>query len=118
MRKYVLRGFVACLCIASWCAVAQRVSPTTGVLRGQVVDSSEHARISRAFVLLHTSGSVDRTVKVDDQGRFSIELPAGVYDVFVSSRGFDPACRKIEVQFGKTLVYNVQLKANTIGMED
>src|SRR5258708_1790841 len=95
-----------------WLAVAVSAAgrgenATTGVLKGEIVDSYEHARISRAFVLVHGSGVDDRKAEVDNQGHFAVELPARIYDVFVSSTGFDPACRKIEVQLGKTSIYNV-----------
>jgi len=119
MRYVTLRLslFLVCLTIAAT-AIGRSETSTTGVLKGKIVDSYEHARISRAFVLTHGSVVNDQKAQVDEQGHFAIELPAGIYDVFVSSAGFDPACRKIEVQPGKTSVYNVQLRANMLGMED
>jgi hypothetical protein len=117
MRYVIFRSSLFLVCIAiAISAAGQSKSSTTGVIKGKIVDSY-HARISRAFVLVHGSGADDRKAEVDDQGRFTVELPAGIHDVFVSSNGFDPACRKIEVQPGKTSVYNVQLRANTIGFE-
>lgn len=118
MRDFSSRVVVLCFCIAVCCATSQSASPTTGILMGKVVDSYEHAPIRRTLVLMHKSGDVDRTAETDNQGRFSVEAPAGVYDVFVSSEGFDPTCRKLKVRLGKTFVYNVELKANTLGMED
>ncbi len=117
MRYVIFRSslFLVCMAIAV-SAAGQSESSMTGVIKGKIVDSY-HARISRAFVLVHAPG-LDRKADVDDQGHFAVELPVGIYDVFVSSNGFDPACRKMEVQLGKTSVYNVQLKANTMGMEE
>jgi len=47
-----------------------------------------------------------------------MELQPGVYDIFVSSPGFDPACRKLDVASGKTATYNVQLAVSRTGNEE
>jgi hypothetical protein len=34
----------------------------------------------------------------DGNGSFSVELPSGFYDVFVSAMAFSPDCRKLRIQ--------------------
>ena len=91
-------------------------NPSDGMLTGRLVDSVEHVRINRAFVLVHKHGSDadgDR-LSVDDAGSFSARLSPGFYDVFVSSQGFSPASGQIAVAAGKTVVWNAELKASEL----
>ena len=116
MRKLILAAGVLFASILG--ASSQSASSATGVLKGRVIESYEHARVGYAYVLVHRRGVLDQKVDADAQGEFKVELVPGVYDVFVSSSGFEPACRKIEIRVGKTSVYNVQLRANTLGMNE
>jgi hypothetical protein len=90
--------------------------PSNGILRGRLVDSVEHTRINRAFILVHRHGteSDGEKLPVDNNGSFSAELSPGFYDVFVSSRGFSPACGQVEVEAGKTVVWNSELKMSEL----
>jgi hypothetical protein len=80
-----------------------------GILKGRIVDNYEHAPISRAYVLVHSYTDNDVRASVDMDGKFSVALPAGYYDVFISAPGFDPACRHFEIESKKTSEYNVAL---------
>jgi carboxypeptidase family protein len=68
---------------------------------------SQGAVIPKAYLAIHWDsagldgvkdnlGTADnKTVTTDATGHFSLDLPAGVYDVFVSAAGFAPHCEKI-----------------------
>jgi hypothetical protein len=89
--------------------------------RGTVTDEAG-ASISVAVVLIHwdSSGSSvgllsnvgikeDATVRTGTDGSFSIDLPSGFYDVFVSSPAFTPVCRKIRIRDRNTVTFNARL---------
>jgi hypothetical protein len=48
----------------------------------------------------------DVVLKADFVGRFSVDLPAGFYDVFVSSSAFTPVCKKIHLRDGQTFTFD------------
>ena len=45
-------------------------------------------------------------------GHFSLELPPGVYDIFLSANGFSPHCEKISLKKNETLIYKARLKVS------
>jgi hypothetical protein len=111
---------VFCLMLAVL-AVAQGQDPSkstmqgssNGTLEGSVQDAFEHASITPAYILVHRDAR-DIRVSVNSLGRYSVELAPGFYDVFVSARGFDPACQKVRVEAGKTGAYDPALKASNL----
>jgi hypothetical protein len=84
-------------------------------IRGRIIDRSE-APIGNSFVLVHNRQAGDRSLLTDKTGIYDIELPPGIYDVFISAEGFSPACKKIEVKH-KRAKFDVVLEVNTLGME-
>jgi len=86
-------------------------------LRGKVVDS-ERAPIGNVFVLAHSRTGDGPHIRTDTAGYYEIQLPPGIYDVFVSAEGFSPACRKIEVNAHRMTRFDVTLEVNTLGYED
>ena len=90
------------------------------VLSGTVTDS-EGAAISRAHVIVHRDSSDpgqilngvgikrDITTSTDESGKFSMELPSGFYDVFVTATAFTPHAEKIRMK-GKAKAYRIKLK--------
>lgn len=80
-----------------------------GTLTGTVKDS-EGAAISNAEVIVHWDPSganylpdnismkADVTATTDKDGRFSIDLPPGFYDVFVTAMAFSPRAEKIRLR--------------------
>ena len=81
-------------------------------LKGVVKDSLD-ASISGALVFIHwdSAGSTvglrdnigvkaDLRVRTKDDGTFSVDIPPGFYDVFVTSLAFTPACRKARIKPG------------------
>jgi hypothetical protein len=54
----------------------------------------------------------DKIVTTDATGRFSLELPPGVYDVFVTAAGFSPHCEKLTIKPGEVDPYSVHLRVS------
>lgn len=91
-------------------------------LFGTVVDS-QGAAISKAYVAIHwdsvgldgvktNSGTNEnKTAVTDETGHFSLELPLGVHDIFVSAAGFAPRCSKITIGTQAGLHYKARLQA-------
>jgi|SRR5580658_1491825 hypothetical protein len=95
-------------------------------LTGSVTDS-EGAAVSRALIIIHwdSSGSEiglrtnvgtkeDAKVATNREGQFSIELPPGFYDVFVTSPSFSPNCRKIRILPARRTTFTAKLSADPI----
>lgn len=55
----------------------------------------------------------DRIASTDAMGECDIDLPPGVYDIFVTSNGLTPAAVKREVTAGTTTDVTVTLKPST-----
>ena len=88
-------------------------------LRGTVTDE-RGASISGAVIRIHwdsasmrLEGNIgtkeDVVVTSANDGSFSIDLPSGFYDVFVSNPAFTPVCRKIRIRFPNTFTFNPRL---------
>jgi hypothetical protein len=52
----------------------------------------------------------DINFRTDHGGRYSVNLPPGFYDVFISFDGFEPACQKVLVSAGKQVRFDRVLK--------
>lgn len=101
------------------------VSTRAGTLSGTVRDS-EGAVIANAHVVVHwdPSGSnylkdnigikQDIAATTDSSGHFSVELPPGFYDVFVSAMAFTPHCDKVRVKDKEPRTYEVKLKISPV----
>ena len=53
----------------------------------------------------------NKTATTDAMGHFSLDLPAGGYDVFVSAAGFAPHCEKIALTAKGNVRYQARLSA-------
>lgn len=89
------------------------------------VQDSKGGIISNAFVAMHherdehANGGAeehrqDELIRVpfDGTADFVIAVKPGVYDVYVSSFGFDPKCMKVSVEYGKDRALVFQLIEN------
>jgi hypothetical protein len=101
------------------CAVAQQSAIT-----GQVQDS-EGAAIAKARILVHwdSSGSrvgltdniglpQDVTALSDASGHFSVRVPPGFYDLFVTAQAFTPVAAKVRVKSNAPAEFDVRLHAD------
>lgn len=101
------------------------VSARAGTLSGTVRDS-EGAVISNAHVVVHwdSSGSnylkdnlgikQDIAATTDSSGHFSMELPPGFYDVFVTAIAFTPRCDKVRLKGQEARTYDPKLKVSPV----
>lgn len=97
-----------------------------GTLKGVVTDS-EGAAIRHATVRVHWDESgagvglktnvgikQDLTANTNEKGEFSLEVPPGFYDVFISANAFTPQCRKVRVRPGETASFSPKLSTDPI----
>jgi len=101
------------------------VSTRAQTLSGTVRDY-EGAVISNAYVIVHwdTSGSnylkdnlgikQDIAATTDSNGHFSVDLPLGFYDVFVTAMAFTPHCDKVRLKDKGTKTYEVKLRVSPL----
>ncbi len=86
------------------------------------INDSQGAAIANARVIVHwdSSGSAvglkdnvgirhDVVVTTDASGKYSVGVPAGFYDVFVSAIAFTPTAAKVRVKQGQQTGYNSTL---------
>jgi Carboxypeptidase regulatory-like domain len=101
------------------------ISTRAATLSGTVRDS-EGAVIANAHVVVHwdPSGSnylkdnlgikQDVAATTDSSGHFSVELPPGFYDVFVTAMAFTPHCDKVRVKDKEPRTYELKLKISPV----
>lgn len=95
-------------------------------LTGTVVDEMG-APISGALILIHwdpAGRSVglksnegiksDLRITTDGMGRFSLDMPQGFYDLFVSSMAFSPSCVKVRLLTGKSTKQQFKLRPDPL----
>lgn len=120
MSRTILSGVLILVCFLSLSADPQTV------IAGQIADS-EGAAIAGARVLIHwdSSGSTvgltdnigtkqDMIVVTDPSGNYSVGVPAGFYDVFVSAMAFTPTATKVRVKKGQRTTFNAKLQADPL----
>lgn len=100
-------------------------SAVAATFSGAVVDS-EGAVIAGAHVVIHwdPSGSnylkdnpgikQDMILTTDANGSFSLDLPPGFYDVFVSSISFSPYCEKVRIKGDTSQRFKAKLKLSPV----
>jgi hypothetical protein len=104
--------FVVLILFSPWLASAQ----TTGTLRGQVTDPSA-ASIPNATVQVSGSG-VNRNTKTDAQGRFTIAVPPGTYQVQATASGFVTFSKtNVSVSAGQASALDISLQIAAAAQE-
>ncbi len=99
---------------------------TRSVIAGRVTDSAG-AAIAKARVLIHWDSSGSRVgvtdnlgtkqdviVLSDANGAYSMNVPEGFYDVFVSAPMFTPAAAKVIAKQGQRATLNVKLRVDPL----
>ena len=96
------------------------LSVQAATVSGTVTDDNGGA-IPKAYVIIrwdpvgldgvkdNIGTTEDKTATTDVSGHFSIEVPAGVYDIFVSAAGFAPHTEKITLKAKRNLPYEARL---------
>lgn len=114
-RYFLLSGLLT----ISLLAVRVSAAPM-GTFAGAVMDSTG-AVVSGATILIqhwtpeentahHMNPSVDPMIRTDSRGRFSIQLPPGLYDIFVSYPAFSPFAKKVRIEPNKVTTLNPKLR--------
>jgi hypothetical protein len=100
-------------------------STRAATLSGTVCDS-EGAVIPNARITVHWDASganylkdnlgvkQDLSVTSDSKGEFSLELPPGFYDVFVTATAFSPHCEKIRLKGNDAKTFLIKLKVSPV----
>ncbi|MGC1482904.1 MAG: carboxypeptidase-like regulatory domain-containing protein [Candidatus Acidiferrum sp.] len=101
------------------------LSVHAAIVSGTVLDS-QGASIAKAYVVIRWDSvgldgvkenlgtNENKAIMTDETGHFSLELPAGVYDIFVSAAGFSPHCEKITVKAKESLRYEARMSVSRI----
>ncbi len=116
---------IGALVLVSLCFSRLSAAPEYAI-RGQITDS-EGAAIANARVLVHwdSSGSTlglgdnigtkqDVIVVTDVSGDYSVNVPAGFYDVFVSAMSFTPTATKVRVKQGRPATFSTKLDVDPL----
>jgi hypothetical protein len=121
-RKKRAHALIALSLISSMALLAEPA------LRGTVTDEADasipavilihwDSRGSRVGLLSNVGIKEDLIVRTGRDGSFSIDLPSGFYDVFVSSPSFTPVCRKIRILERKTVTFQSSIRARCLGRQ-
>jgi hypothetical protein len=107
-------------------SASQAMAASNSRIIGTVVDS-EGAVIAHANITVHwdPSGSQvglkdnvgikqDVNAVTGGDGTFSLDVPPGFYDVFVSAMAFSPACLKVRVTSDKPSHFKMRLKPDPL----
>ena len=101
------------------------VSTHAATLSGTIRDS-EGAAIANAHVIIHWDStsrnhnvgiSEDKVFSTDVNGKFSLELPPGLYDIFVAATASSPHCEKIRMKGSEPSTYEIRLKVSEVASE-
>jgi hypothetical protein len=114
------------VCFAAVVLLVSANTPNQEKLSGRVTDS-HGVTISDAYLIVHwdASGSdiglnsnvglrEDLSVRLDKTGVYSVEVPSGFYDVFVSAPAFEPYCRKVRLRSGESQTLNPKLTVSLL----
>jgi hypothetical protein len=106
---------------AAWSASASSGNPEVRVR----VQDPKGGMISKAFVVMHhewdehaNEGAEEHRqdelmrASYDGTADFVATVKPGVYDVYVSSFGYDPKCMKVNIEYGKDRALIFQLNEN------
>ena len=117
----ILTPTLLCVLAMTLFTAAAPSTPPEGKLSGVVTDPVG-AVIADAYIIVHWDpDGTDKELKSnvglnhdlnltrDQDGRYSADMPSGLYDVFVTARGFKPSCQKIWVTKGKEITFSPTL---------
>jgi len=114
------------VCVLTVTSISPAAFPDNAKLSGAVTDKMG-VSLPGVSVIVHwdRSGSnvglesnvglkEDVTLHADKMGTYSVDLPPGFYDVFVSSPGFEPSCRKVRLWPGKSATFSAKLTVSLL----
>ena len=120
-----MRKFLLLVCIVLSAATPGLAATLSGTVR-----DSEGAVIPTAHVVVHwdSAGSnylkdnigtnEDKITTTDAKGEYSLDLPLGFYDVFISAPAFSPHCEKVRLNGKGTKRLEVKLKVSPVTSQE
>jgi len=114
---FVVRSAAVVVFLAALSAVA--LAQSTATLQGTVTDTSNAAVPNAKIVVHNQSTGVDRATQTDQSGSYLVSgLPPGVYQVTISSSGFQMSVIKdLTLEVATTVTENVQLNVGQVTQE-
>ena len=108
--RRALFALVALLLFA--CASGSRAQQLTATLSGEVTDSTGAVIPNASVTVTQTTTNAVRTVMSDGSGNYAVtSLPAGTYNVSVSSQGFATfVAKNVVLNVAEKRGLNIQLK--------
>ena len=110
--------------VADVVSAASKQTPhplVTGTLKGVVRGPAGEAicnvkmRVEQWYIDQGTPHFLTEIVAfTDEKGAFSVNVPAGVYDVLVSRPDYEPVAKKLKVVSGRGTILNLQLKTSKL----
>src|SRR6476620_11607203 len=97
-----VKSFPLIVSAAVLCAIAAVPATASGV-RGQVLDPARAPIAKARITVTGAENGVIQAVSSDAGGEFSLDSPAGVYTVRVSSDGFDDSIQTVTVKPGDAM---------------
>jgi hypothetical protein len=111
------------LCVfAIFLSGSSLAADTKGTLQGVVMDFTGAVIPNAAVRVVHWDTSEpgnpmvkeDSALKTGADGRYSIDLKPGIYDIFFSFPIFTPVAVKVKVEAGKTFDFDPKLKMDSL----
>ena len=86
-------------------------------MRGKVTDRINHTPVANAYIFAHRNGAPgpDVQTSTDKEGNYTVALPVGIYDAFISADYYTPTCRKVQVEPDGMMVFDAGLDPNPLG---
>jgi len=107
--RIILRLAVCWLFLGGTPVAAQEWGTVEGVVTG------ENQRPLPGVSVVYQQGTGTAT---DEQGRYSIELPAGEHELTFRFVGYRTATRTVDVPAGGTVTLDVQLRTDVLGLDE
>ncbi len=85
-----------------------RVVAATATVEGTVQETSGAAAPNAELLVVNSSTGEETTVKTDDAGQFSVQLPPGHYRIYRQDKGGQTLLTKILVEEGETRELNLK----------
>jgi hypothetical protein len=103
------------------CVSAFTPETTNGTLKGHILDlyggsaTETQVRIVQwYFVGGEPRTTCDKVVYTDSDGNFSVQVPPGIYDVFVSRADSEPVGKKVKIVANQETFFNPKLKGSPV----
>ena len=122
MAKLILKRLILAALLTSAMAQTAASSKRVGILNGVITDSTG-ASVADVLIRLEHWGTDELhdpkllnelVVRTDGDGKYTIELDPGLYDLFISTLMFSPVAKKIRIEAGKTSVFSPKLRLDRL----